>query len=260
MTSFATSADGVPIAYAIHGAGTPAFVFVHGWSCNRSYWDSQVDALASHTAIVTLDLAGHGESGVTRELWSIAAFGADVVAVIDALALDDVILIGHSMGVDVALEAARGLRGRVRGLVWVDQYKQLTKFMSESTLQERLEPFRTQFSAATQAFVRRLFLSSSNPALVERVSADMSSSPPHVALAALEATWRHGWTVPAILSEIGLPVVTINAQTTPTDLKSMNDHGVEVILMPEVGHFPMVEKPDEFNTCLIRAFQMLNVR
>jgi len=38
----ASSIDGVPIAYEVLGEGTPALVFVHGWSCDRSYWKGQV--------------------------------------------------------------------------------------------------------------------------------------------------------------------------------------------------------------------------
>ena len=53
------------------------------------------------------------------------AFGADVVAVIEKLGLRDVVLIGHSMGGDVIVEAARALPERIIGLVWVDTYNTL---------------------------------------------------------------------------------------------------------------------------------------
>jgi pimeloyl-ACP methyl ester carboxylesterase len=257
MRHLSTSLDGTQVAYEIHGAGSPAFVLVHGWSCNRSYWDAQVLTLATSSAVMALDLAGHGESGRERIDWTIAAFGADVVAVVDEAALDDVVLVGHSMGADVILEAARQLRGRVRGLVWVDQYSQLKDFMSVETVSKRVAPFRAQFAETTDAFVRRLFLPSSPPALVERVCAEMSSAPHHIALAALAATWNHAREVPEILSELKLPVVAINAERPSSDLKSMNDLGVQVIVMPEVGHFPMMERPDEFNTCLARAASLL---
>ena len=120
MPAFATSRDGNRIAYETRGAGSPALLFVHGWSCNRRYWDSQLTPFSAHARVVALDLAGHGESDATRQTWSIAAFGADVVAVVDDLDLDDAILVGHSMGADVILEAAANSRSRVRGLVWVD--------------------------------------------------------------------------------------------------------------------------------------------
>ncbi len=257
MPSFATSADGVRIAYETRGSGKPALAFVHGWSCDRRYWQEQILPFATGALTVTVDLAGHGVSDLGREDWSINAFGADVAAVVHEADLEDVILIGHSMGADVVLEAARDLRSRVRGLVWVDQYAQLSEFMSEAGVRERMAPFRSSFTETTKAFVRSKFSSASDPSLIERVCLAMSSAPRHVALATLEATWNHGRAVPALLSEINLPVVTINAESPPTDFESMNRNGVEVIAMPEVGHFPMLERPREFNECLAQAVERL---
>jgi pimeloyl-ACP methyl ester carboxylesterase len=115
---FATSPDGLRIAYEALGSGAPgapALVFVHGWSCDRSYWNGQLDAFSSDYKVVAVDLAGHGESALGRKDWSIAAYGGDVAAVVKKLGLTRVILIGHSMGGDVNAEAARQLRGRVVG-------------------------------------------------------------------------------------------------------------------------------------------------
>ena len=98
------SADGVPIAYEIHGQGSPALVLVHGWSCDRGYWKDQVEYLGAQYQLVLVDLAGHGESGTARKDYTMAAFGADVAAVVDSLKLDKVVLVGHSMGSDVVVE------------------------------------------------------------------------------------------------------------------------------------------------------------
>jgi pimeloyl-ACP methyl ester carboxylesterase len=92
-----SSFDGVPISYEVHGSGKPALVFVHGWSCDRSYWDAQRIPLSNHYQIVTVDLAGHGQSGMGREEWTIASYGEDVAAVVKELDLENAILIGHSM-------------------------------------------------------------------------------------------------------------------------------------------------------------------
>jgi pimeloyl-ACP methyl ester carboxylesterase len=94
----ALSADGVPIHYDVQGTGALALVFVHGWCCDRHSWDRQVDAFAPSYTVVRLDLAGHGASGQARTQWTMAAFGQDVVAVVEQLRLVQVVLIGHSMG------------------------------------------------------------------------------------------------------------------------------------------------------------------
>src|SRR5688572_6013186 len=71
------SFDGVPISYEVHGNGSPALVFVHGWSCDPTYWAAQVEPFAANYKVVTIDLAGHGESGTQRSDWTMESFGED---------------------------------------------------------------------------------------------------------------------------------------------------------------------------------------
>lgn len=125
--AMARSRDGVEIAYEVHGDGVelPAVVLVHGWAGNRTYWDNQVDYLAHRRQVVTIDLGGHGESGLGRGDWNLPAFGNDVVAVVDEIDLSKMAFVGHSMGGDAVLFAARQLGDRVAGLVWVDVVRSL---------------------------------------------------------------------------------------------------------------------------------------
>jgi pimeloyl-ACP methyl ester carboxylesterase len=102
MIGKVTAPDGLQISYESRGSGDRALVFIHGWSCDRSYWKAQLPAFEDRYRVVAVDLAGHGESDAGRAAYTIHAFAADVVAVIDELALEDVVLIGHSSGGDVA--------------------------------------------------------------------------------------------------------------------------------------------------------------
>lgn len=145
VAEIVTSADGVPISYEVHGTGKPALVFIHGWSCDRGYWEGQLEAFSREFQVVAVDLGGHGESGLGREAWTIGAFGEDVAAVVEKLGLERIILIGHSMGGDVIVEAARRLPGRVEGLVWIDTYKQLGTSRTPEQVQALMAPFRADF-------------------------------------------------------------------------------------------------------------------
>jgi pimeloyl-ACP methyl ester carboxylesterase len=140
----ATSSDGIRIAYEVHGEAATALVFVHGWSCNRSYWRQQLQPFSRQFKVVAVDVAGHGQSGLGRESWTIPAFGGDVAAVVEKLGLKRVILIGHSMGGDVIVESARQLPGRVAGLIWVDTYKKLGIPRSSEQIQAFIRPFRAK--------------------------------------------------------------------------------------------------------------------
>ena len=253
----ATSFDGVPIVYEVHGTGAPALVFVHGWSCERSYWAGQLAPFSRTHRVVALDLAGHGESGRGRTDWTISAFGNDVAAVVEKLALPRVILVGHSMGGDVITEAARRLRGRVVGLIWVDTYGELGAGRSPEKVAAFVAPFRANFPDATRRFVHSLFRPDSDPALVERVAAAMSSRPPEIAVGALDSAFSYSREVVPALQELKLPVIAINADNRPTDVPSMNRAGVKVIVIPGTGHFPQLEAPDRFNALLTEAIDTL---
>jgi pimeloyl-ACP methyl ester carboxylesterase len=174
-TQTATSPDGIRIAYETRGGGPLAIVFVHGWSCDRSYWKAQLEPISRQYKVVAIDLAGHGESGLGRKEWTMAAFGGDVAAVVKRLDLRNVILVGHSMGGDVIAEAARQLPGRVVGLVWVDTYRELGVGRTPEQVQARVSRFRTNFVDSTRAFVRGMFLPTSDRALVDWVANDMSN-------------------------------------------------------------------------------------
>jgi pimeloyl-ACP methyl ester carboxylesterase len=250
MADAVASADGIRIAYETQGEGTPALVFVHGWSCDRSYWKGQLQPFSQQFKVVAVDLAGHGESGLGRKTQTMAAFGGDVAAVVEKLGLQHIILIGHSMGGDVIAEAARRLPGRVAGLVWIDTYKQLGTPRTPEQIQTLMAPFRTDFVETTRSFVRGMFPPGADRALVERVVMDMSAAPPEVAVGALESAIGFGNEMPRALKELKLPVVAINPDNKPTDVASLERHGVRVVLMPGVGHFLMMEDPERFNGLL----------
>ena len=140
------SADGVAIRYRVLGKGDPALIFIHGWSGDSTYWDAQLDAFSKHYTVVTLDLAGHGDSGTARAEWTMDAFGDDVVAVAQQIPNRQLVLVGHSMGGPVALEAARRLKDRVIGIVGVDTFGNIG--LPQATPQEleaRLAPLRKTF-------------------------------------------------------------------------------------------------------------------
>jgi pimeloyl-ACP methyl ester carboxylesterase len=247
------SADGIPIAYEVTGEGETTLAFVHGWSCDRSYWKAQQEEFSRDFKVVLIDLAGHGESGLERKAWTIESFGDDVVAVIKKLDLDNVILIGHSMGGDVVAAAALKMPVRIKGLVWVDVYKQLNTPRTPEQRKTMLEPFRANFVETTRTFVRSMFPPNADSALVERVSLDMSAAPPEVALGSMESSINNDRKISQILQDLDLPVVAINPEQPPTDVASLKRRGVKVVLMPGVGHFPMMEDASRFNALLRTA-------
>jgi pimeloyl-ACP methyl ester carboxylesterase len=250
MSGVATSRDGIPVAFEVHGAGTPTLVFIHGWACDRRYWRGQLGPLAARYQTVAVDLAGHGESGIGRRAWTMAAFGEDVAAVVEQLGVGELVLIGHSMGGDVIVEAALRLGDRVAGLVWVDTYSTLGEPQTDDEIEAFLAPFREDFVTATRAMVRRLFTPDADAELVEWVASEMSAAPPEIAINALQSAVSNDRGVLAGLRQLNAPVVAINPDARPTDTQALRRHGVKTVLVSGVGHFLMMEDPDRFNRLL----------
>jgi len=245
------STDGTLISYEVHGKGAPALVFVHGWSCDRSYWKGQLGPFSQRYKIVAIDLAGHGASGNERKNYTIESFGADVATVVKKLNLQHIILIGHSMGGDVIAAAARQLpRDRIKGLVMVETYAELGAGSTPEQVEKFIAKFRSNFKDSTSTFVRNMFSSHADTALVEWVVNDMASAPPAIALSALASSFNYSRQITKTLLELKLPVVAINSDYEPTDTASMQRYGVQVVIMPGFGHFLMMENPKQFNDVL----------
>jgi pimeloyl-ACP methyl ester carboxylesterase len=258
-TSFvATSADGVSITYDTRGRGPIALVFVHGWSGARTDWRNQAEYFAANFAtrytVVTLDLAGHGTSGHGRTDQSIHAFGSDVKAVVEALHLQSMVLIGHNLGGDAILEAAQDLDDRVIGLVWVDSYRNLE--LLDERARVRVEKFlrklNEEFASTTRALARGMFTADAKPPLVDSVIDRMAAAPTDIAIKSMKAALDYAFTVPRTLAVLKPPVVafTPKAVTSESDCEVMwNKH--RVTLKPINGRaFMMLETPETFNGML----------
>lgn len=244
------SPDGVAIHYRAEGSGSPAVVLVHGFAMDGDSWREQVDALAAHHRVVTLDLAGHGRSGDNRYDWTVEAFAGDVVAVCDALQLRSVVLVGHSMGAQVALAAAPRLGARLWAIVAVDSLHDETQAPDDAAREAFLAPFRTDYAKAADAFARGLFAPGADPALVARVAERFAAVPPERAIAILDAVWR--WDSAAAMRRLAAPLVAINSDQHPTNVEGNRTlaQGFDAVILTGVGHFPQLERPAEFDAAL----------
>ncbi len=249
------SVDGTDVVYTATGKGEPSLVFVHGWSCDKSYWSAQVEELSQKYRVVTIDLAGHGESSTERKDYTIQLFGEDVAAVVNELKLTEVILVGHSMGGSVILEAAKLLDKKVVGLIGVDTYQSFTDDWTAEQKEKFLEPFSKDFKTTASEFVKQMFPKSADASLLKKVADDMSSAPPAVAISAMKNLFFYN-PLPT-LAELDLPIISINCDMYPLSLEENKKHvkSFSFKMMNGVGHFLMLEKPGEFNKLLNEAVQ-----
>ncbi len=254
---FVSSVDGVPIAFEKSGQGDVTLVLVHGWNCDQTYWREQVEALADSFTIVTVDLAGHGASGLSRTDYTVHAFGADVAAVVAALDLHNVYLVGHSMGGSVIIEAARMLPDRVVGLIGIDTLQEVGFNFTPEQVNGFLQSMRNDFVAVTTQFVASMFPAGSDTALVRQISSDMAAAPPEVALSAMQNLLLHD--LRPTLSMLNVPLWCLDSDQNPVDFQGWKFYrpGYTAVIMQGVGHFLFLERPTEFNEELVKMIDRM---
>ncbi|MEO1216963.1 MAG: alpha/beta hydrolase [Bacteroidota bacterium] len=257
------SNEGVFIHHQLYGEGDTTLLLVHGWCIDQSYWEQQIEALKNQYQILAIDLVGFGKSGKNREEYSIEAYGRDVRAAIDQLELDNVILIGHSMGGDVILEAALD-NDKVIALIGIDNFKDVSLGTDEKA-QEEILNFMTMlkgnFSAVAPAYADQfLFHPDMDTTLREQLKSDFATSDSVSAIASLEALFAYGEKEPKQLTQLNKKLYLINSTAIPANWEGLIKSGVEyeVLDIDGTGHYPMVERPEAFNMLLSQVLNKIS--
>jgi pimeloyl-ACP methyl ester carboxylesterase len=255
------SADGVPIAYQVLGKGDTTLIFVHGWSCDSRYWQQQIDAFAKKYEVVTIDLAGHGHSGLGRTDYTMQSFGSDVKAVADAVAAGKIILIGHSMGGIVIAEAAALLPGRVIGIIGIDTIENVEIPITQQQVDTYTSAFEKGFPAAARPFIASMLVKDTDPALASWITEDVAAAPPAVGISALNemmGMYVRG-EIPKLFDGLSIPVRCVSSDLWPIDYEANRRHmsSFDAKVLKGRGHFLMLEKPAEFNKLLKQTIEEL---
>jgi pimeloyl-ACP methyl ester carboxylesterase len=252
---YTQSADGTSLYFESHGEGGRSLLFVHGWQGNSRWWDHQLGAFPGFR-LVFLDLGGHGKSAQTREQYSVRAYAEDIWAVAEALNLHHITLVGHSMSGSHVVEAYGLMPERVERIVLVDTLHNLNQMPTMEELGPFFEGMRADYPRAVEmGFRQYMFRQNSPPEVVNRVIAEASARPVELSIKTLSAFYQTD--IRPAASRVEVPVRAINSDLLPTQAeankKYFHDFAYEVI--PAVGHYPMLEKPAEFNAALARALE-----
>ena len=246
------SDDGVMINYYIKGSKKNALVFVHGYSCSSEYWWPQLEYFSKKYTTIAVDLAGHGKSGLNRKEYSMDAFGDDVKSVIEHLDLDQVVLIGHSMGGPVIVKAAGSLGAKSRLIIGVDTFHDLTTEGIGRFARIAINTmFQLFYDSMTKDSIDDFFIDKTDKDLEDWIRNDALKSPKNISQGTLDALLTMNY--PESLSELSIPMIALNARSfRETQLDSNFDtyKDIQIEFMEDVGHFIMLERPDEFNKWL----------
>jgi pimeloyl-ACP methyl ester carboxylesterase len=120
VRGFASAADGSKLFYGIRGHG-PALALLDGIGCDGWAWNHIQPHLSADHRTLHVHYRGHGRSGpsLDPDATDVGTLSDDVLRVMDTAAVDSAVLIGHSMGTQVAFEIYRRASRRVRGFVLI---------------------------------------------------------------------------------------------------------------------------------------------
>jgi sigma-B regulation protein RsbQ len=243
--------DGLEIVGEVHGQGDTALIFLHGWCGDREYWKHQVEVFAADYRVVALDQAGHGESGKGRKAWTADGLAGDVEAMVKALGLKRVILVGHSMGGSVALLAAKRMPGKVLAVIGVDTLQNAEFKLPEEVRKSILDDVEKDFKGTVGVTIAGLLPEKADAGLKTWLQTKAEGQEPKMALALMRDLF--GLDTRKLLKEAKVPVRCINSASgykffTPTAVETNRKYAdFGAVTIDGIGHHPMLEKPDEFN-------------
>ena len=269
MRSGRVDVGGGVLAYEVTGRRPDTVLFVHGGFCDRRDWRHQVEGLAGAHRVLTFDLRGHGESTVDVPASCVVEqFAEDLHELLRDVDENDVILVGHSLGCRVILEAAHQSTQRIRGLILVDGSRLGGPAVagSEQAIAVALREHGTE--ATLRSLFDRMFVGRVDEDVRSEVFGRLGDLNAEVVTATTTSTVRwDGAALDGALTSNKLPTLAIQSTFTDLDgdrrslsavdemtpwleLLTQRVAHLEIVRVLGGGHFCMLESPAEVTAAI----------
>lgn len=254
----------VEINYLQKGQGDTTILFIHGWCIDGSYWEKQIEYFSEKYNVYAIDLPGFGKSKAERTNWTIEEYADDVSAFIDTMDLKNVVIIGHSMSGEIMLQTALTNNPKIAGVVGIDNFKLIDVVFTPEQIKQMtdfLPLLENDFKNSAPAYADiMLFHPETSIEVKERVKNDFAGSNPVIGYGTLMNLMNFSSTDAQKLEELNYKLYLINNDTLPTNEAGLKNHckkGYQVETISGTGHYPMIEKPAEFNQILEKVLNAM---
>jgi pimeloyl-ACP methyl ester carboxylesterase len=224
------------------GTGIP-LLFLHGTGCDDVDWAEAIAHLPPGLHIVTLEFRGHGQSDVPVKAFTLQDLASDLLQLADHINAENLLLVGHSLGGMVALEAA-SQSSRIVGLVLLEGWTSLaaSRAFDEGRSYGGLSQKRIESILTKSQLTRDRFNSENWTAFWETVSAFDSYE------------YLKQTTIPVVetYGEIG------RNEETKAGLRIPSNPMIETIWIPNAGHYLPHERPQEVAAACVRGVERIN--
>jgi len=250
--------DGARVHYESYGTGKQAVVFIHGWTCDLTFWRAQAPVYEKRRSLL-IDLPGHGASEKPEISYTQELFARAVDAVMRDAGVEKATLVGHSMGTPVSLTYLRRYPEKVAGFVIVDGLipeppkDDAEKQKKAAQAAEMSKMYRSpDYKNAFNRMLEFMFTEQTPAALRAEISAKMLATPQYVVASAIEGMLA---LEPLANARFTVPVMAIMVkrpwQAGYQDfLRNMFPNLRVYQAWEGAGHFLMMEQPERFNTAL----------
>lgn len=229
---------------AARAPGPVPVVFVHSLAGSLESWAAQLRHLEGRRRAVALDLRAHGESDPPgRVAYTVLDLAEDVAAVVGALELERVVLVGHSLGGGVIAAYAARHPERVAGLLFVDPVGDQRQARDE--LVQFLFELDRDYETTIEGYWEGI-LKGADAATSRRVMADLARTPPEAVVRSLEGL-LYFEPVP-LLADYEGPMLAV---ITPLNDLPLSLHevvpGLEAVTVRGTSHWLHMDRPEAFH-------------
>ncbi|WP_238395715.1 alpha/beta fold hydrolase [Pontibacter pudoricolor] len=271
-----TLPNGSTIAYTDQGKGAETLIMIHGLGSYLPAWNRNIEGLSKNYRTIAIDLPGYGKSSKENIHVGMAAYAQTVLQLMDKLKIKNAVLVGHSMGGQIAITTALQAPERVKKLVlaapagletFTEQQKQLFKMTVTPESVQNTSPDKAaanikvnfyQMPADAQFMVDDRLKMATSPdfanygkAVAASVAA-MVDEPVYEKLSQLQT--------PTLIifgeQDALIPNKYLNPTLTTQAVAEIGKERIknsEVVLVPQAGHFVQYEQAESFNKA-VREF------
>jgi len=267
--------------YKVSGKGHP-LVLIHGAWASHEWWRWQVPELSKHYQVLSLDVRGHGKSSPLKRVYSVDGFTSDLEIFLQKVEIDEVALVGWSMGGLISIQYCLNHPSKVKALVLIAtrahqnphlkfkiilQYLQahlnlLMDFTSPRKYDRATQRFPGENSPRIEREVRNMLSPATPKDVFDWVMADLTNNPRENYFEVAKSIWN--WETSEALRQINVPTLIMvgeNDRLTPPRFSRLLHNGLSdsrLIIVEKAGHCLAMERPELVNIEILRFLRSLS--
>jgi len=243
----------------ILGEGSQVIVFAHGFGCAQSSWKFITDAFLKDYKVILFDYVGSGDSDLSqyeqRKYATLEGYACDVIEIIEALDLKNIIFVGHSVSSMIGMIAALQMPEAFKKLVFIGpspRYLNDRDYIGGFNVEDIetiFEHIADDYVAWSKQFAPVMIDSPSKPELADFLQECFEATDPSVALAFAMATFKADYRDK--LKNLEVPSLTLQgtndviAPLSAAEFIHKNTPDNFLVVMKATGHFPHISEPEE---------------